>query len=114
MPDAIEVGLLDMINRVRGTLLTPNQFMADCRTRAGMEEIFEQSYLCNPVPAAAGIVDWSTLERCRFDYAIERLHLEADEVRQLFGDFVPDRHYGPPGSHSAGHPRPVSKSIQTQ
>ncbi len=93
MPDAIELGLLELINRVRGTLLTPDQFMADCRTRAGLEEIFEQSYLCNPVPGASGIVDWSTLERCRFDYAIERLHLEADEVRQQFGDFIPDRHY---------------------
>ena len=43
MPDAIDLGLLDVINRVKGTQFTPEQFLADCRARAGAEEIFQQS-----------------------------------------------------------------------
>jgi phage FluMu gp28-like protein len=83
--DAIASGLLDRINAVRGTKLTPDRFLADCRSRAGLEEIFQQSYLCNPVPRAASIVDWSAIERCRFDYQIERLHLEHDQIQKQFG-----------------------------
>src|SRR5207249_6106030 len=90
MPDAIELGLLDVINRVKGTQFTPEQFLADCRTRAGSEEIFQQSYMCNPLGAAtASIVDWSSIERCRFDYPFERVHLEADQVLKQFGHFTP-------------------------
>src|SRR6266478_821079 len=90
MPDAIELGLLDVINRVKGTQFTSEQFLADCRTRAGSEEIFQQSYMCNPLGAAtASIVDWSAIERCRYDYQFERLHLEAAQILQQFGQFNP-------------------------
>jgi phage FluMu gp28-like protein len=90
--DAIELGLLDVINRTQDSSLAPNQFLADCRSRAGSDEIFEQSYMCNPLGAAANhIVDWSAIERCRYDYEIERVHLEADDVRQRFGEFNPSR-----------------------
>jgi len=92
MPDAIQLGLLDVINRTQGTRFTPEQFLADCRARAGSEEVFEQSYLCNPIGAAAShITDWSAIERCRADYQIERVHLEADHVSQHFGQFEPRR-----------------------
>jgi phage FluMu gp28-like protein len=85
MPDAIELGLLDLINRVQGASLTPEHFLADCRARSTSEEIFQQSYMCNPLGAATNhIVDWSALERCRFDYQIERAHLEHERVLQLF------------------------------
>src|SRR5204863_7783492 len=79
-----------VINRVKGTQSTPEQFLADCRTRAGSEEIFEQSYMCNPLGAAtASIVDWSAIERCRYDYEIERVHLESDQILRQFGQFNP-------------------------
>jgi phage FluMu gp28-like protein len=71
--------------------LTPDQFVADCRARSGLEQIFQQSYLCNPVPGGASIVDWSAIERCRHDYEIERVHLEADDISRLFGQFDPSR-----------------------
>jgi phage FluMu gp28-like protein len=87
--DAIELGLLDVINRTRDANLTPTQFLADCRARAGLEQIFQQSYLCNPVPGGASIVDWAAIERCRSDYEIERVHLEAHDIIKLFGDFNP-------------------------
>jgi phage FluMu gp28-like protein len=89
LPDAIQSGLLDTINRVQGTAFTSEQFIADCRARAGSEEIFQQSYLCNPMGAAsASIVDWSAIERCRADYSIERVHLEDAEILSRFGPFA--------------------------
>jgi phage FluMu gp28-like protein len=87
--DAIKQGLLHVINRTRDANLTPTQFLADCRGRAGLEQIFQQSYMCNPIPGGASIVDWAAIERCRSDYEIERVHLESDDVTKLFGDFNP-------------------------
>jgi phage FluMu gp28-like protein len=54
--------------------------------------------MCNPMGATANrIVEWSAIERCRSDYEIERVHLEADDVRHRFGEFNPsseqDREY---------------------
>jgi hypothetical protein len=46
--------------------------------------------MCNPLGAAsASIVEWSAIERCRADYSIERVHLEADQLLQIFGQFNP-------------------------
>ena len=92
MPDAINLGLVNVINRARGTNLSPEQFLADCRSRARQDEIFEQCYMCNPLGAATNhIVDWSAIERCRYDYEIERVHLEAADVTRHFGEFSPSR-----------------------
>jgi phage FluMu gp28-like protein len=87
--DAIELGLLDIINQVRKTSFTAEQFLGDCRARARLEEIYQQTYMCNPAPAAASIVDWAAIERCRFDYAFERVHLEAADIIARFGHFSP-------------------------
>ena len=90
MEDAIELGLVETINRAQGTSFTREQFLARCRERARDEEIFQQAYMCNPAGAAINrIVDWSAIERCRYDYRIERVHLEAEQVRQQFGEFSP-------------------------
>jgi phage FluMu gp28-like protein len=90
LPDAINFGLLDVINRVRGTRLTADQFIADARARARLEEVFEQSYMCNPAGAATNhIVDWSAIELCRYDYEIIRVHLEQQQITEQFGDFSP-------------------------
>jgi phage FluMu gp28-like protein len=46
--------------------------------------------MCNPLGAAtASIVEWSAVERCRYDYQIERVHLESDQVLRQFGQFNP-------------------------
>jgi phage FluMu gp28-like protein len=90
MPDAVELGVVDVINRTKDTLLTPEKFLADCRSRSGSEEIYQQSYMCNPLGAtAASIVEWSAIERCRYDYQFERLHLESAQVLERFGEFNP-------------------------
>ncbi len=90
MSDALELGLLNVMNATKGTRFTPEQFIADCQSRAGSEEVYQQSYMCNPQgTATANIVEWSAIERCRFDYPIERVHLESDQLLQLFGQFNP-------------------------
>ena len=90
MPEAIHLGLVDTINKSRGTDISPARFLADCRARARDEGIFEQTYLCNPLGAAANhIVDWSAIERCRGDFEIDRVHLEAYEILKKFGSFNP-------------------------
>src|SRR5712671_2246396 len=40
LSDAIELGLLEVINRTRDASFNPEQFVADCCARAGSEEIF--------------------------------------------------------------------------
>jgi phage FluMu gp28-like protein len=88
LPDAISLGLVDSINRARGTRITAAQFLADCRARARDDGIFEQSYLCNPLGNVSNhIVEWSAIERCRSEYELERVHLEADEIARRFGEF---------------------------
>jgi phage FluMu gp28-like protein len=86
MPDAIDFGLLEIVNRERGTQLTKEQFLADCRAWAGSEHSYQQTYMCNPVPGGSAIVEWSAIERCRSEYKIERVHLEQAEVKALFGE----------------------------
>src|SRR6185295_12859039 len=34
-------------------------------------------------------VEWSAIERCRYDYQIERIHLEHNQILHLFGEFSP-------------------------
>jgi len=87
MVDAIALGLLKVINRVRGTRLSEEQFLADCKARSRGEEVYQQTYLCNPAPSADHIVEWGAIERCRADYEIPRVHFEADEIRHQFGDY---------------------------
>ena len=89
LEDAIDFGLLKIINKVRKTNFTREQFIANCRNRAGLEEIYQQTYMCNPAPAAASIVDWSAIESCRHPYEFERLHMEASEIDGRFGSFNP-------------------------
>ena len=90
LPDAIELGLLDVINRTQDADLKSDQFIADCQSRSGSDEVFQQSYMCNPLGAsAASIVEWSAIERCREDYEIERVHLEDIDIKRLFGEFNP-------------------------
>src|SRR5207244_1571484 len=88
--DAIELGLVDVINRVQGTRLTPDDFLAGCKARAGLEEVFQQAYMYNPLAAATNhIVDWSAIEACRYDYEFTRVHYEHNQIVEQFGQFSP-------------------------
>src|SRR5436309_3125025 len=88
--DALDLGLLDVINRVHGTTTTREEFLAGCQARAGLEEVFQQAYMCNPLGAATNhIVDWSAIERCRYDYEFIRVHFEHSQMIEQFGAFSP-------------------------
>ena len=78
------------LNRVHGTTTTREEFLAGCQARAGLEEVFQQAYMCNPLGAATNhIVDWSAIERCRYDYEIIRVHFEHSQIIEQFGEFSP-------------------------
>ena len=53
MEDAISNGFIKTLNRANGTKLNRETFLADCRTRAREESIFQQCYMCNPAGAAS-------------------------------------------------------------
>jgi len=87
MPDAVAGGLVEKINEWRGTNFTREQFLANCKNDARLPEIYEQVYLCNPSGSTSAMVSWSQVASCQQDYAIERVHLEAEQVRELFGEY---------------------------
>src|SRR5258705_10070737 len=92
MEDAINFGLVETMNRAKGTKFSRESFLADCRARARDDGLFQQAYMCNPLGASTNhIVDWSSIEQCRYDYQLERVHLENEQIRQEFGDFNPAR-----------------------
>ena len=90
MEDAVEMGLVEKINAVSGKDQTREQFIQDCKNRARLPEIYEQAYNCNPSGSASAIVPWAAIQQCRVDRKIERLHLEAGQIVELFGKFNKD------------------------
>ena len=88
MEDAVEAGLVEKINEARGTTFTREQFIADCKNRARLPEVYEQAYNCNPQGSASSIVPWQSILNCSQDYKIERLHLEGHQVKDIFGNFT--------------------------
>lgn len=91
MSDAIDMGLLEKINEMSGKNWTKEEFIEDCKRRAGSTEIYEQSYNCNPQGSVSAIVPWTTIELCSRDYTdYERGHLENIQVKETFGEFSED------------------------
>jgi phage FluMu gp28-like protein len=85
--DAVRQGLVEKINATRGTNFTREQFIADCRNRAGDESVYQETYMCNPQGGTAPIVPWSQLELCMQDAVTERVHLEHKQLVEAFGEF---------------------------
>lgn len=86
--DAVEMGLVEVINRASGRAWTRAEFIEDCRRRARLPEVFEQEYLCQPRGSSAALVPWTVLEQNLEDAPIERLHLESREIAERFGAFA--------------------------
>jgi phage FluMu gp28-like protein len=89
MEDAVEGGLVEKINAVRGTNITRAAFIQECKDRARLPEIYEQAYNCNPSGSTCAIVPWSQIQLCQHDYEIPRIHLEAAQITEAFGNFKP-------------------------
>src|SRR5258706_8232510 len=48
--------------------------------------------MCNPLGASTNhIVEWSAIERCRYDYEIIRVHLDQGQFLEQFGEFSSGR-----------------------
>jgi len=90
LPDAMEMGLVEKINAATGARFTHESFLADCRRRARLPEVFEQEYLCQPSGSTGALVPWSVIERCQTDDRVARLHLEDADVTGLIGPFAPE------------------------
>jgi phage FluMu gp28-like protein len=90
MEDAVACGLVDKINEATGKTMTPEEFIADCRKRARLPEVYEQSYNCNPSGSASSIVTWAQICQCRRDYPIERVHFEKQQALEQFGPYLAD------------------------
>ena len=87
MADAIESGLVEKINETRGSHLTRDGFLQDCKNRARLPEVYEQAYNCNPQGSTSNIVPWGSIVRCQREYEIPRVHLEAAQITSTFGTF---------------------------
>jgi len=89
LEEAVAQGLVEKINSVRGTQTTRPEFIENCKKRARFPEIYEQAYNCNPTGSTSCIVPWRQLELCQHEYTLPRLHLEAAQIIEAFGDFEP-------------------------
>lgn len=90
MEFAASQGLVEKINEVSGRSMTREEFLADCRKRAGSDDVYEQAYNCQPRGSTAAIVSWSAIQLCQADYKIPRLHLERAQIVARFGEFRPE------------------------
>lgn len=94
MADAIDMGYLDLIFKLTGKRYTKEEFLADCRQRSRLEEIFQQAYMCNPRGGTNSIVPWSSIQLCeQADHWRERAHLEDSQVKEMFGEFGVDSEF---------------------
>lgn len=89
MQDAVDAGLVEKINATRDTNYSREEFIADCKTRARLPEIYEQAYNCNPSGSTSAIVPWASIQNCTRDYEIARVHLEQAQIVDAFGPFQP-------------------------
>jgi phage FluMu gp28-like protein len=88
--DAVRMGLVEKINETRGTNFTREGFIQDCKNRSRDEATYQEAYMCNPKGGTAAIVPWSNIELCRVEVQAERVHLEASQIKELFGEFKPE------------------------
>lgn len=65
--DAIEQGIVETINRTRGTHWTPDSFLLDCRDKSLDEDAYRQEYLCEPSADAAAWLTYALIESAEHD-----------------------------------------------
>ena len=85
MPDAIQFGLVDTINRARGTSISPGQFLADCRSAPATKRSSSRPTCATPsAPPPTTSSNGPPSNAAGHDYQIDRVHLESGGiVRQL-------------------------------
>jgi len=62
--DAIEQGIVELINDTRGTTWTREAFLADCREKSLDSDAFAQEYMCVPSADATAWLSFALIESC--------------------------------------------------
>lgn len=76
--DAIEQGLVEKINEVKGTNFTRESFLEDCRTAVGSPEAFEEECMCNPRESGTPVASWLDIQAAEQDYPIFSCQIEGN------------------------------------
>lgn len=85
--EAVEDGLVELINEVRGKKLTREGFIQAAREDALLPEIFALNYELKKTNTLAPIVAWEVLKACESDRVkLERAHLSQSDIETLFGN----------------------------
>jgi phage FluMu gp28-like protein len=84
--EAVDQGLVELINKVRGTKFTREEFIQDCKDDAVIPDIYALEYEIKKTNTLAPIVAWEVLKACeRPGHKIERAHLVTEDIVKLFG-----------------------------
>lgn len=77
--DAVEQGLVETINRTKGTNFTRESFLADCLAAVGSLDAYEEECMCNPREAGTPVVSWLDIQAAQSDYPIFHTQIEGGE-----------------------------------
>jgi phage FluMu gp28-like protein len=84
--DAVEQGLVEMINEWRDLSMTREQFIADAKEDAILPDLFALEYEIRKSNTLAPIVEWEVLKAAeKAGLRIERAHLSQGDIETLFG-----------------------------
>ena len=75
---AVDQGLVERINEVKGTNFTREGFLADCEAAVGSREAFAEECLCEPAERGAAAISWADIQHAQSDYEIYSVQLEGD------------------------------------
>ena len=76
--DAINQGLVEKINQVKGMNFTREQFLIDCETAVGSREAFEEECMCEPKEGGRKAINWFDIQHAQKDYPIYFIKIKGD------------------------------------
>lgn len=83
--EAVEAGLVELINQQRGLSMTREEFLADCKSDCVVPGIFALEYEIKKENSLSPIVEWEKLNAAQRPIEIERSHLSHQNIVDLFG-----------------------------
>src|SRR6185436_14675088 len=67
---AVEQGMVESINRSKGTNISREEFLQECRASCDTEEQWKRQYLCEPSSDASALLPYALLLTCAVDPAL--------------------------------------------
>lgn len=74
--DACDQGLVNAINTATGRKQTPEQFIADIRSRCRTESAWQSQYMCNPQDEGGSLLSYGMLAACEADEGTLQSHCD--------------------------------------